>query len=371
MTELLVGTKKGLFSSRETATDSRSPRGRSPARASSTRCAIPYGRYLTSVTSWFYGPRIWVTDDPTGEWQQAEGTVLPEEKALERLWVIVPGEENGVLYTGGDPGPLRESRRRPPWALNRGLWDRPTRPDWSRQRRPVPAHDRAVARRPVEAARRDLRGGRLAHRGRRPDLASRQRRDRARIPPRRRPRQPDPALRPRRAPRARPPRTAVHAMEAYTDLTTEGIVDRHRRGPAVRLRLPDRGRPADPDSAFVIPLIGAEDRTPPDGAMRVWGTRDAGAAQAPLGDGLPESDAYLTILREAFDSKGAGNGLELYSARRPARCSARATRARRGARSATTCRRCTPCARPSAEVWRPGPGTGDPAGLSRGSSGCP
>ena len=35
------------------------------------------GRYLASVTSWFYGPRIWVTDDPTGEWEQAEGTGCP------------------------------------------------------------------------------------------------------------------------------------------------------------------------------------------------------------------------------------------------------------------------------------------------------
>jgi photosystem II stability/assembly factor-like uncharacterized protein len=70
--------------------------------------------------------------------------------------------------------------------------------------------------------------------------------------------------------------------------------------------------PADPDSAFVIPLVGAEDRTPPDGAMRVWGTRDAGATWAPLGEGLPERNAYLTILREAFDSRGEGDGLELY-----------------------------------------------------------
>jgi photosystem II stability/assembly factor-like uncharacterized protein len=70
--------------------------------------------------------------------------------------------------------------------------------------------------------------------------------------------------------------------------------------------------PTDPDSAFVIPLVGAEDRTPPDGAMRVWETRDAGATWTPRGDGLPESNAYLTILREAFDSKGEGDGLELY-----------------------------------------------------------
>ncbi|HEY7795006.1 MAG TPA: hypothetical protein VIA10_13450, partial [Gaiellaceae bacterium] len=69
--------------------------------------------------------------------------------------------------------------------------------------------------------------------------------------------------------------------------------------------------PADPDSAYVIPLIGAEDRTPPDGAMRVWETRDAGATWQARGEGLPDN-AYLTILREAFDSAGEGAGLELY-----------------------------------------------------------
>ena len=61
----------------------------------------------------------------------------------------------------------------------------------------------------------------------------------------------------------------------------------------------------------MIPLIGAEDRTPPDGAMRVWETRDAGATWQARGDGLPDK-AYLTILREAFDTAGEGTGLELY-----------------------------------------------------------
>jgi photosystem II stability/assembly factor-like uncharacterized protein len=70
--------------------------------------------------------------------------------------------------------------------------------------------------------------------------------------------------------------------------------------------------PADPDSAYVIPLIGAEDRTTPGGTVRVWETRDAGDSWQPRGDGLPEKDAYLTILREAFDTKGEGEGLELY-----------------------------------------------------------
>jgi photosystem II stability/assembly factor-like uncharacterized protein len=69
--------------------------------------------------------------------------------------------------------------------------------------------------------------------------------------------------------------------------------------------------PADPDSAYVIPLIGAEDRTPPDGAVRVWETRDAGTTWAPRGDGLPDQ-SYLTILREAFDNAGEGERMELY-----------------------------------------------------------
>jgi photosystem II stability/assembly factor-like uncharacterized protein len=70
--------------------------------------------------------------------------------------------------------------------------------------------------------------------------------------------------------------------------------------------------PADPDSAYVIPLTGAMDRVTPDGRPRVFETRDAGLTWSARGDGLPRGSAYLTILREAFDSAGAGPGLELY-----------------------------------------------------------
>jgi photosystem II stability/assembly factor-like uncharacterized protein len=70
--------------------------------------------------------------------------------------------------------------------------------------------------------------------------------------------------------------------------------------------------PADPDSAYVIPLSGAMDRVTPDGRPRVYETRDAGLTWSARGDGLPPEQAYLTILREAFDSAGAGPKLELY-----------------------------------------------------------
>src|ERR671933_572731 len=51
------------------------------------------GRVLASVTSPFYGPKLWYTDEPAGEWEQARGVALPErgDVALERIWVIVAG----------------------------------------------------------------------------------------------------------------------------------------------------------------------------------------------------------------------------------------------------------------------------------------
>ena len=45
--------------------------------------------------------------------------------------------------------------------------------------------------------------------------------------------------------------------------------------------------PADPDSAYVIPLSADVDRVTPDGRVRVYETRDAGASWTPRGDGLP------------------------------------------------------------------------------------
>ena len=70
--------------------------------------------------------------------------------------------------------------------------------------------------------------------------------------------------------------------------------------------------PADPDSAYVIPLVADLDRVMPDGRLRVYETRDGGETWAPRGDGLPQQHAYLTVLRQAFQGKGSGPSLELY-----------------------------------------------------------
>ena len=70
--------------------------------------------------------------------------------------------------------------------------------------------------------------------------------------------------------------------------------------------------PADPDSAFVIPLTADTDRVTAEGRARVYETRDGGASWAARGDGLPQEDAYLTVLRQAFATAAEGPRLELY-----------------------------------------------------------
>ena len=95
--------------------------------------------------------------------------------------------------------------------------------------------------------------------------------------------------------------------------------------------------PADPDSAYVIPLVGAEDRTTPAGTS-ASGRRGMPAPRGLRGEtGFPGGDAYLTILREAFDSAGSGRASSSTSARRQATCSARATQAPPGRRRRPIC----------------------------------
>src|SRR5581483_11442634 len=135
MTELLVGTRKGLFvlegePGGPFEVEARAFAGQSVEYATRDPRS---GRYLASVTSWFYGPKVWVADDPAGEWEQGAGLALPEgsEGKLERIWVIAPGEQEGLVYAGGDPGVLFESRDGGlTWKLNAGLWEHETRSRW-------------------------------------------------------------------------------------------------------------------------------------------------------------------------------------------------------------------------------------------------
>src|SRR3954451_10699334 len=135
MTELIVGTKKGLYVLEGEPGAEFEVKARAfPGEPGEYALRDPRsGRIFASVTSPFYGPKIFYADDPSGDWTQAEGIALPEggEHALERIWVITKGERDGLLYAGGDPGVLFTSDDDgASWTLNEALWKHRVDEDW-------------------------------------------------------------------------------------------------------------------------------------------------------------------------------------------------------------------------------------------------
>jgi photosystem II stability/assembly factor-like uncharacterized protein len=58
--------------------------------------------------------------------------------------------------------------------------------------------------------------------------------------------------------------------------------------------------PQDPDTAWIVPLESDQFRCTPEGRLRVYRTRNAGAGWEPLSRGLPQEGAYETVLRDAL-----------------------------------------------------------------------
>lgn len=58
--------------------------------------------------------------------------------------------------------------------------------------------------------------------------------------------------------------------------------------------------PHDPDTVYIVPLESDQFRCTPDAKLRVYRTTDAGASWKALGEGLPQSGAYETVLRDAL-----------------------------------------------------------------------
>ncbi len=275
-------------------------------------------RTYAAVTSAFYGPKVFYTDDPAGEWQQAEGLELPEdaEKPLERLWSIVPGEEDGLLYAGGAPGVLFESHDSgETWQLNDAFWAQPTRPDWSPGAGGMCMH--SIATWPGDPSRIALAisavgvwlsddGGESWRHGNKglyprymPEEAREDTIDLCVHNMHRSPKRPERLF------------MQFHGGVYRSDDAGESwtsIAD----GLPSDFGFPMVVDPDDPDNAYVIPLVADLDRTTPEGRVRVYETRDAGASWIARGDGLPSDNAYLTILRQAFCGEGSGPTMGLY-----------------------------------------------------------
>ena len=63
--------------------------------------------------------------------------------------------------------------------------------------------------------------------------------------------------------------------------------------------------PHDPDTVYIVPLESDQFRCTPEAKLRVYRTRDAGESWHPWSDGLPQEEAFETVLRDALDTDSA------------------------------------------------------------------
>ena len=313
MTELLVGTKKGLFVLR----GARGGHMEIAARAFGGQ-VVEFamrddrsGRYFASVTG-FYGPKVYFADDPAGEWEQADGPAFPDDAgaSIDRIWLIRKAVEDDVLWAGVAPAALfKSSDGGRTWVLNRGLWDEPSRPKWQPGAGGMCMH--SICPWPGDPSRIAV-GISAAGVWLSDDGGETWRRGVKGIVPRYLPeesRETAVDLCVHNMHRSPVQPTTLYmqfhggvfrsddAGETWNDIGSAGGLPSDFGFPMVI-------DPNDPDRAFVIPLVADVDRVTPEGKLRVYETTDRGTTWFPLTEGLPQEDAYLTILRQAFCHDG-------------------------------------------------------------------
>lgn len=71
-----------------------------------------------------------------------------------------------------------------------------------------------------------------------------------------------------------------------------------------RFGFPMAAHPHDAGTVYTVPLVADTNRVTPEGAMAVYRTQDAGRSWTRLSKGLPQKNAWHTVLREGLATDG-------------------------------------------------------------------
>lgn len=309
---LLVGTLKGAFLLRSDRARRRFELG-GPHFPGSPVYALAYDdragrrRLWAGVESPFYGPALHSSDDFGRHWAETQPALrMPEDTGgtLKRIWQIQPGRasEPDTLYCGVEPAALFESKDAgASFALVRGLWDHPHRPQWtpgagglclhtvlphpSRPQTLLIAISSAGVYRSDDAGR----SWRTSHKGVRAQFL------------------PDPH-----------PEfgQCVHKVVQHPAVPERYFLQNHwglyrssdggeswddvAKGVPSDFGFAMAVHPHDPERVYIVPLESDLYRCTPQGKLRVYRTKNAGKSWQPLSRGLPQEQALETVLRDAL-----------------------------------------------------------------------
>ncbi len=312
-TLLLVGTMKGAFIA-SAGPDRRTWEIGGPYFPGSAVYAMACDgragrqRIWAGPNSMHWGGLLHSSDDFGRTWTQPEAANVkfPEgtDAALKQIWQIVPGRdaEADTLYCGVEPAALFVSRDAgETWTLVEGLWNHPQRPRWEPGGGGLCLH--TILLDPAELARVRIAvstGGMYVTEDGGTTWRPSNNGVRAQFLPDKYPEFGQCVHKVVQS-KARPDRMFLQNHwglyrsddrgESWTDIAN-GVPSDFGFGLAMH--------PSNPDCAWIVPLESDEFRCTPEGRLRVYRTRDAGASWQPLSEGLPQEGAYETVLRDAM-----------------------------------------------------------------------
>jgi hypothetical protein len=263
------------------------------------------GALLAGAGSPWFGPAVWRSDDLGETWtHSSEGLTYGDDgPKVTTVWNVTAGID-GSLYAGVEPaGLFRSTDGGATWSHIEGLTNHPSRPEWGPGAGGLILH--TIVPHPTDPARLWVgisAVGVFETRDGGATWATRNRNVRAEFNP---------------ADRFPDFGQCVHKLVMASDGGERlyqqnhcGVYRSTDGGEAweeISAGLPSdfgfvmTAHPRDPLTVWNIPLTDpTQGRLMPDGAAAVWRTHDGGDTWIRSGEGLPQHDAYIGVLREAM-----------------------------------------------------------------------
>jgi photosystem II stability/assembly factor-like uncharacterized protein len=323
-TLVLVGTMKGAFVLRTDAQRRRWDVGGPyfPGHAVyALACDTRDGRrrIWAGPNSMHWGGMLHASDDFGRSWTNpvVANVKFPHgtDTALKQIWQVVPGRasEPGTLYCGVEPAALFVSRDAgDTWSLVEGLWNHPQRPKWQPGGGGLCLHTILLdPERPGTIRIAISTGGMYVTEDGGATWRPSNNGVRAQFLPDKYPEFGQCVHKVVQS-RQQPSRMFLQNHwglyrsddrgETWTDVAN---------GVPSDFGFPMALHPRNADTAWIVPLESDEFRCTPEGRLRVYRTRDAGAEWSALTNGLPQDGAYETVLRDGM-SVDAGSPAGVY-----------------------------------------------------------